>query len=470
MISTANAVEVTKLSLLLKCLEGETQASIKAQFSLFNERVLPTLDSNIKCGNSLVDTDFFEIESDRAVLKKVKPFNWESNFPEVFKQSGFDVVIGNPPYFNISILNKNIIKYLALTYSEIHTGYNDIMYYFAFKVSLLLNENGVSSMIISNYFLGNKYAQLLRSFLKNKIESIINFKNYLVFSEANIHTCIISLNKSKPVENILFYELTKDEIIKTDLQGSCNLILRNRNELKENWLIAQGAELLLLEKVKTHEPLGNISIIEKGSTSGKNSIFTVSTETIKKRKFEKSILRKNIKNGDIEKYYIKESGDYLIYVDNDTQIESYPNIYAYLKENKTVLSSRNEVKKKMYSWYRLERPRNKTVFDSKEKIVVPYRATKNRFAYDNEQSFNDGGDIRVIVLKDTSPNIKFVLGLLNSKLINWFYGFIGKPKGKTREYFNEPLGEIPIPQVNFKVIKLMQAHDKIVDYVELVRR
>ena len=93
-------------------------------------------------------------------------------------------------------------------------------------------------------------------------------------------------------------------------------------------------------------------------------------------------------------------------------------------------------------------PEIKPSLTSKEKIVVPYRAEKNRFAYDNEQYFNDGGDIRAIVINDGRVHIKYVLSLLNSKLVDWFYGFIGKPKGKVREYFNKPLSLIPIKKIS----------------------
>jgi len=93
-----NATEVTKLSLLLKCLEGETEASINQQFKLFNERVLPTLDENIKSGNSLIDMDFYDTQLEFGDEKKIKPLNWQMAFPAVFKQGGFDAVIGNPPY------------------------------------------------------------------------------------------------------------------------------------------------------------------------------------------------------------------------------------------------------------------------------------------------------------------------------------------------------------------------------------
>jgi len=89
-----NAVEVTKLSLLLKSLEGETQASIAHQLSFYHERVLPTLDKNIKDGNSIIDTDYYDGVIDFGATKKIKPFNWDDEFNKI----KFDVVIGNPPY------------------------------------------------------------------------------------------------------------------------------------------------------------------------------------------------------------------------------------------------------------------------------------------------------------------------------------------------------------------------------------
>ena len=82
------AIEVTKLSLLLKCMEGETGSSISAEMR-FGQKVLPTLDSNIKCGNSLVDTNFYDEQFDfePGVEKKINAFSWQQAFPEVFKRN-----------------------------------------------------------------------------------------------------------------------------------------------------------------------------------------------------------------------------------------------------------------------------------------------------------------------------------------------------------------------------------------------
>ena len=96
------AVEVTKLSLLLKVLEGEDEQSIGKQMALFQERVLPDLANNIKCGNSLIGPDFHENQQmsllDEEEMYRVNVFDWNVEFPEIIKNGGFDAVIGNPPY------------------------------------------------------------------------------------------------------------------------------------------------------------------------------------------------------------------------------------------------------------------------------------------------------------------------------------------------------------------------------------
>ncbi len=97
------AVEVTKLSLLLKVLEGENNQTIGSQLALFQERALPDLSANIKCGNSLIGPDYYEgrqmsMLPDEEEKYRVNAFDWKRAFPGVFAQGGFDVVIGNPPY------------------------------------------------------------------------------------------------------------------------------------------------------------------------------------------------------------------------------------------------------------------------------------------------------------------------------------------------------------------------------------
>ncbi|MDP3682916.1 MAG: N-6 DNA methylase, partial [Ignavibacteria bacterium] len=256
-----NAVEVTKLSLLLKCLEGETEASIAHQLSMFHERVLPTLENNIKSGNSLVSTDIYENEL-FEVDKKTKPFNWEKEFPEVFverieehdpkeelkriarqakahaekaleystvlsekletvfepqvnyttnSKGGFDVVIGNPPYgYQIAEEQQ---KYFEKLYK--HQDYQkDFYLLFLERYEYLLKNKGILGVIISNTWLQSITLKKIRSYLLNTYA----WNKVLLLPEkvfnAVVDTHVIVFQKEIPRMNNTFQvEILKDHLI-----------------------------------------------------------------------------------------------------------------------------------------------------------------------------------------------------------------------------------------------------------------
>lgn len=445
----AQAVEVTKLSLYLQMLEGEG----KQENSLFREsdmHVLPYLGDNIKCGNSLIGSDFYASQDlslfEEEAMYKVNAFDWEKEFSQIFKNGGFDCVIGNPPYVNINTMPE-YHEYFSKKYSEIHTGYNDLMYYFLYRGINLLNKTGIYGVITSNYFLGNEYAKKLRLFLNSKVTSIINFKNAQIFSEASVHTTLL-FAKNENTENeikIFTYRENKSpqEVI---LNESYDFSTLTKNELSDTWLIADKSSTSIINKINTNSVfLGDIAEIVKGAETGKNGIFSVPYKIIKDNLIEEEIVRKCIKNSHIHRYHINSVDLFLIYCDNNFSSKKYPNTYKYLEKYKNELSDRRGPKNNEYEWWRLHRPSVKEFHDAPEKIIVPYRAEHNRFAYDDQQFFNDGGDIRAIVMKeDCGYLIKYILALLNSTLLDWYFGFIGKTKGNSREYFNKPLALIPI--------------------------
>ena len=99
----SQAVEVTKLSLLLKVLEGASKEEVEGQQKLFHDRALPDLGHNIKCGNSLIGSDFYGDGVQTTLgghkdVEKINPFDWDVEFKEIMAGGGFDAVIGNPPY------------------------------------------------------------------------------------------------------------------------------------------------------------------------------------------------------------------------------------------------------------------------------------------------------------------------------------------------------------------------------------
>ncbi len=411
-----------------------------------------------------------EIEDIKSNAIYKNAFEWRFEFPEVLSNEGefvgFDLVIGNPPYFNINTLNKDFVDYLKVNYSEIHTGYNDIVYYFMYLGIVILNKIGSSALITSNYFIGNEYSKKLRSFLSTYISKIVNFKEYQVFDAASIHTSITFSLKNSVTDYVSFLEVLNENKINTnDIEHELNSFQIKRNLLGNEWLIADEKNTLLLNKVKSNsELLGSIATIKKGATSGDRDIFTISKLFAEKNKFEKELLKISINSKDIKKYVLIDSGYYLIYIDNSIKIENYPKIYQYLLQYHEKLNNRNEVKNGMYPWYRLERPRDVEVFEAVEKLVVPYRAESNMFAIDTNQGFNDGGGSYAIVMKKGSDILlKYLLSMLNSKLMDWFYGFIGKPKGNAREYFNGPLSLIPIKKILYDEQKsFIELVDKII--------
>lgn len=120
------AVEVTKFSLSVKSIENLIPSDIERRELLADsgndrEKVLPELRNNIKCGNSLIGTDYYDLfgfeDSDN-----INPFNWKKEFEEIIDYGGFDVVIGNPPYIDIKGLDNSIVEYVFSNYSYSNNG------------------------------------------------------------------------------------------------------------------------------------------------------------------------------------------------------------------------------------------------------------------------------------------------------------------------------------------------------------
>lgn len=211
-----NAVEVTKLSLLLKCMEGETQASIAHQMKMFNERVLPTLDDNIKSGNSLIDTDYYDTQLDFGEERIIKPFSWQKAYPTVFKNGGFDVVIGNPPYvFTRDVDWSDEVKNYFWSKFEISKGDDksrknqsgkiNLYILFIIKSTELLNKNGCLSFIIPNGLLRTTTYDTARKFIleRTSIERIVDLKDG-VFEGVTASTIIINLlNNNKKRDTLI---------------------------------------------------------------------------------------------------------------------------------------------------------------------------------------------------------------------------------------------------------------------------
>lgn len=191
------AVEVTKLSLLLKVLEGEDEKSIGSQIWLYKEQALPDLGSNIKCGNSLIGPDFYHGQQmsllDEEEIYRINAFDWNKEFKEIMVGDGFDAVIGNPPY--VLIASSYEREYLQKKFT-LSSGKPDLYRYFIEKGGGLYKENGYFSLIVPNSLLTIPAAFHLREYMLQEggIREIVNF-NGQVFQDVNINSIIFLAQK-----------------------------------------------------------------------------------------------------------------------------------------------------------------------------------------------------------------------------------------------------------------------------------
>ena len=194
------AVETTKLSLLLKMLEGEDEQTLGRQLSMFQERVLPDLANNIKCGNSLIAPDFYNGQQmtllDEEETYRINAFDWQAEFTGIMSEGGFDTVIGNPSYV---IVEKDLFPGAVVDYLR---NYNvaqyklDLFHLFIQKGVDLLAQNGLFGYIVPNPWLTLQFTKKLRHYLleKTSISEIVIF-DHLVFHSANVHTALVFMKK-----------------------------------------------------------------------------------------------------------------------------------------------------------------------------------------------------------------------------------------------------------------------------------
>lgn len=307
-----NAVEVTKLSLLLKCLEGETEASIASQLKLFNERVLPTLDDNIKSGNSLIDIDFYSGELEFEIERKIKPFRWEKAFPMAFKitspaentdfklqyhkvkklnddtedllnkyiakdsngdyalEGGFDIVLGNPPYgVPFSSSESGYFK------KRFQTAVWRIESYLLFieQGLRILKSNGILGFIIPDTLLNLGFTEPTRELLlrNSKLNEIIRLPS-TVFSGATVDTIILLTEKLNYTNkyhhsHVSVKTFGKKQVIRTIESPQREFYVQTGDWYDNNAFNLQtlSHENALLSKIEFHhQQIGNIAKIFSG--------------------------------------------------------------------------------------------------------------------------------------------------------------------------------------------------------------
>ena len=452
------AVEVAKLSLLLKVIEGESQ------YELQIDQLLPDLESNIRCGNSLISDDFhtlfFEVETP---ADDVNPFNWELAFPDVFKNKGFDAIVGNPPYLSIdSVWGKSDPKlsYIKSNYNSVYSDKSDILFYFIKKaVDICKGEIG---FIVSRSFLEADKAQKLRGWLASnaKVRQITDFREATVFPKIGINTAIIGLTHSEAVESTVLRKFALKALplgfSVSFLHNESNFSLARipLNELgSAAWNFGNKDIQTLLKKIDlAGPPVGDILKIGQGMQTGANDVFKFAgDETLIKQLIRDGLLYQRARNSDIGKFSISNAGPHYLFLENVDAFKDLPKIVKeHLKNYESALRERAAFKRGDCDWWRYTWPLHLEDFEN-ERIYCPYLATENRFALDRDRKFLGVTDTTVLYDNSQRESLKYFVGILNSRVLTARFKFIAKLRGGgVYEYFENTVRKLPIPRLDLK--------------------
>ena len=226
-------------------------------------------------------------------------------------------------------------------------------------------------------------------------------------------------------------------------------LIPQQNLHPKQWLLISETKLSLKDKIDRESiPLIQCVDMGQGMTSGNNDVFIVSKDMVSEHAFENRLLRKYIKTRDIKPYSLLYRDLFLIYTQKDVDIDKYPRTKKYLTRYKELLLKRFEVKNNPSRWFAISVQRNKSFFeDYDEKILTPLYSKGNKFAHDDCKIKNYFvlTDVYILVSKSKDYSLKYLLGLLNSTLFNYYIASFGKLKRDGYyEYSKNTLSQLPI--------------------------
>lgn len=406
------AVEVTKLSLLLKVLEGE---GVAGQLSLGVERVLPDLGRNIKCGNSLIGPEFYDGKldlPDDETVGRVNAFDWKKEFPEVMAAGGFDAVIGNPPYgAELSDMERAFLE------SKYQLGSTDTAALMMTQARMLSRHGGINSFIVPKPLTYSSNWQKSRAELVGELQELVDTGK--VWKSVKLEQVIFVRQKGTATDS---YRSS----VRIDQQIHFVGVI-SKQECDRFGFFLNGVsdeELLIAHKVlNSGASLGQLVSNTRGGM------------------FQNLVVQQGdlsvIGGAHLNRYQIVGRKGY---VGADQQLPSN----AFLRPNSILIQ--NIVA-------HIENPQPHV------KIIG---------------SVVDQSVLQTIVILDTvnqlenrSPmSAKYILGILHSQLLNWYvYRFIFAKAIRTMHFDGPVTNRIPIRTINFTDLADAARHDRMVSLV-----
>lgn len=427
-------------------------------------------------------------------------FDWKLDFPEVLNpylvndNAGFDIVIANPPYIGQKG-NKSLFE--PLSSDPNFEKKMDYWYFFLHKSHALTKDSGINTFITPNYWITTQGGKKLRKrIIENySIIEYINFNENAIF-EAGVHTNIFMLKKNELANERIkctIYQNKYSENIFSYRNAELNFSA-NQTEIYNNWtgfihfLPANVSRIISqlyidCEKLSDNESEGEnktnsvagkkitngICNINQGIITGKDrfkdkargineGVYILTPEELNGlnlSKQESEFIKPFVKNSDINKYTVSPDADYyIIYVDeiqNEQDFNKLTKIKNHLSNYRELLAKRyiNGVLQSAYKkgkWWALIHSVPIQIIKN-EKIICPQRSRYNLFGFQQEETYASA-DVYYISLNRHDFNLKYILTILNSKLVYFWLYWMGKRKGEMLELYFEPLQFIPIKKIS----------------------
>lgn len=433
----AQAVEVAQLSLYLKLLDEETLGTAHEYQLEFHETLLPSLNKNVQCGNSLIGTDIMtgELFKSDEEERKLNPMDFEARFPDITRKGGFDAIIGNPPYGGT--LSDTESAYFNSRY-KLQNYQLDTYLLFLERTINLMKQEGYLGLIIPNTWLLNLQTSKIRKYIfkETTVENIVHYK-HRVFDKVTVDTEVAIFRKNRPnsAHKIKICIVEKDKKITEYAIPQALWDKADGKPVNINSSPDVEAISSKLQKLPILDDLCNITQgakpfqVGKGKPRQTRQIVNDKpfVSNIKKDKNFKPLLRGSL----IQKYVILWNNDYWI---------------------------------SFGDW--LAEPRYSAQYDAPNKIVIRQTGDSLIAALDQKQ-FIVRDNLYTIVPKE-KIDIRYVLALLNSRLLNWYYQNVLNPeKGEALAQVKRGhIAQLPIARISNTADK--PKHDEIVKIVDQI--
>jgi hypothetical protein len=461
-------------------------------------------------GKRKADEDPVGYANAKAALRKLKEkeseilnnkkyensFEWRFEYPQLLDSDGnfvgFDIVIANPPYIKEGRMSKAFFE--PYKDSPYYKGKMDIWYLFACNGLDLLNKNGILCFIATNNWVTSFGASKLRNKVikETRISNIVDFGAVMMFESASIQTMIMLFQKDSVTDDYSFdyrrltaYKATEKDaaaiLSKTAKEAEYfSPTIRRANFIDKSITFSRSADIIgqieslgnriflqnkeLTNGIHPHFDFINKKLAEKYNLKIGEGVFGLNifeVDNLNLTEKELQFLKPYYNSSDsVYRYYLGSTDLRIIYTTssfkNPNSMDNYPHLKMHLDKYQNVITSDNKP-------YGLHRSRVETFFKGEKIVALRKCADRPLFAYANGEHYMSA---TFYVIKTDRINMKYLTGLLNSRLIEFWLKNKGKMQGANYQLDKEPLMQIPIAVPDRETQELIA---KLVDIIILLK-